>query len=251
MSSRRIANYVKSSLKGVVDTSFNAIVETVDSFQDSLSYSPKLRRKNSGKIDAVRRVFKYESLVFHGWRSIWCTYITIIAFYNFQRMKGEFADTYAGANTVPYHAHYDRKTSWDIMMVIAFFSIDLLIYLIRRKFMTRSIIIHHLLGIFLSSIALISKYPHHYHANLFMLSEMVSCLTVMSHYARKSRSRTMYKLYLLQYLLLTIFGRGWIWYTISTDLLQNDVGIFCYFGILPLILMDAIWSRQCIQGLMK
>jgi hypothetical protein len=251
MSGRKVVNIVKSTLKGVVDMSLNAIVETVDSFQDSLSYSPKLKRRSSEKIDVVRRAFKYESLVFHGWRSIWCTYITIVAFFNFQRMKGEFAKSYAGMDTVPYHSHYDRKTSWDITMVMAFFSIDLLIYLIRGKFLSRSVIVHHLLGIFLCCVEMFSKHPHHYHANLFMFSEIVSCLTVMSHYARKSKSRMLYKLYLLQYLLLTIFVRGWIWYTVSKDLLQNNVGISCYFGLIPLIIMDAIWSRQCIQGLMK
>jgi len=251
MSERGLIGIIKSKIKLIVDSAFDTIVGVVDSFADSFNTSPKLKKKESGKIDVVRRAFKYESLVYHVWRSIWCTYVTIVAFYNFQRMRAEFAITYADAEIVPYHSHYDSKTWWDIVMLIIFFSIDILIYLIRGKFMSRSVLIHHLLGIFLSLQTLIASHPHHYHANIFMCAEIVSCLTILSHYAKKSRSRTLYKIYLLQYLLLTIFARGWIWYTIGMDLMANNVSIACYLGFLPLIMMDIIWSRQCVQGLLK
>lgn len=216
----------------------------------------KLKSKNSSeKIDVIRRAFKFESLVYHSWRTIWCTYVTLVAFYNFLRLRDEFDDKYdafvINTKIIPYHTHYDRKTSFDIMMIIGFFLIDILIYVIRRKFMTRSGLIHHCVGIILGCTTLLSKYPHHYHANLFMCAEIVSCLTILSHYAKKRRSKTLYKIYLLQYIILTIFGRGWIWYTIFTDLLKSNSTILCYLGFLPLILMDVMWSIQCIQGLYK
>lgn len=248
MSKRRFVDTFQTSLKTLLDASFNTVVGTIDGFGEKKG---KLKRSNSGKIDAVRRAFKYESLVYHGWRSLWCTYVTIIAFYNFLRMRNEFSQKYDSSEVIPYHSHYDRKTSWDITMVVGFFLIDLLIYVIRRKFMTRSVIVHHLVGIILGCTTLFTKYPHHYHANLFMCAEIVSCLTVLSHYAKKSRSKTLYKIYLAQYLVLTIFGRGWIWYTVLMDLMISNVSFICYFGFVPLILMDVIWSRQCYQGLMK
>lgn len=247
MNERGITGYIKTGIKTAVDATLDVIIGSID----NLSFSPKLKRRNSDKIDVFRRAFKYESLVFHGWRSVWCTYITIVAFYNFQRMRAEFDTKYGNQDNIPYHTHYDRKTSWDILLAMGFFLVDLLIYVIRRKFMTRDVLIHHIVGLILCGIAVMSKYPHHYHANLFMCTEVVSCLTVMAHYAKKSRSKTLYKLYLLQYLLLTIFGRGWIWYTIGKDLIANSVGYVCYFGILPLLIMDVVWSRQCVRGILK
>jgi hypothetical protein len=251
MGERGLVGIAKRKFKGVIDSFFDTVVGAVDGVEGSLSFSPKLRKKGSGKIDVVRRAFKYESLVYHTWRSIWCTYVTIVAFYNFKRMRQEFAVTYADADVIPYHSHHDSKTWWDIMMVTLFFSIDILIYLIRGKFMSRSVLTHHILGIVLCLVTLVSNYPHHYHANLFMCAEVVSCLTVLAHYSKKSRSRVLHKIYLLQYLLLTIFARGWIWYTVSSDLLANNVSALCYIGFLPLILMDVAWSRQCVQGLLK
>jgi hypothetical protein len=242
-----IRNYVQRGVKYTIDTIFNTIVGSVDNF----SFSPQLQRRGS-KIDAVRKVFKYESLVYHGWRSIWCTYITIVAYYNFVRLEAELKEKYTdNGEAIPYHSLYDRKTSSDISMLILFFSIDLLIYMLRKKFMSRSVIGHHLVGITLCIIAFLSKFPHHYHANLFMCTEIVSCMTVVAHYARKSRSKTLYKLYLIQYLILTIFGRGWIWYRVLSNLIENDVSTFCYIGFLPLTIMDVIWSKQCIDGLRK
>lgn len=252
MSELGITEYFKTSAKIVMNTSYNMIVYAIDGFGENFfegGFSPIMRRHNFEKIDAVRRAFKYESLIFHGWRSIWCTYVTVVAFRNFRRMKNEFAIKYG--DIIPYHSHYDQKTSWDIMMLIGFFLIDLLIYSIRKKFMSRSVIAHHFIGILLGFIALISRYPHHYHANIFMCTEIVSCLTVLSHYAKESRSKLVYKIYLFQYLILTIFGRGWIWYTVLNDLIMMNASIACYTGFVPLVLMDVIWSRQCIKGLMK
>lgn len=246
-----ITGYAKSRFQRAVDGAFDTIVGTVWSIEDSMNFSPTLRKRGSNKIDAVRRAFKYESLVYHAWRSIWCTYVTIVALYNFLRLRTEFGSTYGDHEQIPYHSHYDRKTSWDVMMVIIFLSIDILIYMIRGKFMSRSVLTHHLFGIALCVITLLSKYPHHYYANLFMCTEIVSCLTILAHYSKKCRSKMMHKVYLFQYLLLTIFARGWIWITITSDLISNEVTMICYLGVIPLILMDIIWSRQCIQGLMK
>jgi len=251
-----VTGIFKTGIKTIVDGTLDLTISTMNGIMADgparSPYSPTVERRNSEKRDAVRRAFKYESLVYHSWRSIWCTYITIIAFYNYLRLNAEFDRIYTSHGIpIPYHSYYDPKTSWDITMVICFFAIDLLIYSIRGKFMSKSVIIHHLLGIALCSIALFVKYPHHYHANLFMCAEIVSVLTVLSHFAKKQKSKLLYKIYLFQYLILTIVARGWIWYTVAGDLIRNNVGVFCYFGLAPLVIMDVLWSKQCIDGIRK
>lgn len=226
--------------------------------------------RNAAKVDAVRKVFKYESLVFHMWRSLWCTYVTIVAFFNvlrigkvlendqmdnvFSRGQNALSDLTGivrEAKPLEYHTYYDRKTASDLKLMMGFLLIDVLVYLIRRKFMTKSTLIHHALCIVLCIIALYSPYPHHYHANVFLCAELVSCMTILAHFAKKCHSRLLHKLYLTQYLLLTVFGRGTIWYMIFTDLITIGASPLCYIGFAPLVLMDITWARQCMEGLQK
>lgn len=260
--------------KTVIDGVFDIIVDGgFTSFSSDTSSvnptSPIMKKRDSIKVDAVRKVFKYESLVFHLWRSLWCTFMTLTAIFNVIRignvienskvtpdtfdhtMFARLSSTYTEPDKFAYHTYYDQKTASDLRLMFGFLLVDFLIYAIRQKFMTKSTLIHHALCLLFCLIALYSPYPHHYHANMFVCAEMVSCLTILSHFAKKRRSRLLNKAYLLQYLLLTVFGRGAIWYVVLSDLITIGASWVCYVGFAPFIIMDIIWSKQCLDGIKK
>ena len=147
--------------------------------------------------------------------------------------------------------YYDENVEFNLKLIILFFLVDLVIMTIRKRFMNTSIVIHHVSSIFFCLISAYSKYPHHYHANLFLCSEIVSCLSIVKYFAKKYNSKTLRKFYHAQYLFLTVFVRGNIWLMVLTDIMTSKVSILCYIGLLPFPIMDIMWAKQCIVGLMK
>lgn len=196
------------------------------------------------------KAITYESMLFHIWRSVWCSYITYRAYYNVVRLNAVFEQN----PKLDRAAYFDTMTHRLIVQLICFFLLDLVFAGLRRKYtrhMSRSVFIHHIVSLCLASVTMIVSLPHHYYSNLFMCAEIVSCLNFVSYFAKTYKSAVLYKLYLLQYLLLTVFGRFYIWYTVYCDLAEYNVSILCYVGFAPLLIMDIVWSKQCVKGLLR
>lgn len=195
---------------------------------------------------------KYEDFAFYFCRSLWCIWITTASFSNLFRMNKLIKYVQSDQEIALYY-YYDENVELNLKILSLFFVFDLIFRVIKKKFNNKSIIFHHIISIALCLVTLTSKYPHHYYANLFMCTEVVSCLSILQYFAKKYKSNLLYKCYQIQYLFLTVFVRGGIWLTVLIDLNNSEYNTryICYFGIMPLAIMDVIWSKQCIVSLMK
>jgi hypothetical protein len=206
------------------------------------------RSKSKFFNNALRYICGFDQFSFNLWRSVWCSYVTYTAFKNVMRLNEVFKNN----SELKRHTYYDAKTAIDLKILVMFFLTDLVVHRIRINLMSKSTVIHHYVGIALCLSVMFSKYTHHYHANMLMCSEVVSMMTVLSYFAKQRKSRFLRKIYLLQYLLLTVFGRGYIWFNVVREFRSSsNISYLCYAGLAPLVTMDAIWSRQCINGLLK
>jgi hypothetical protein len=193
---------------------------------------------------------KYEEFLFYLFKNLWCIWITTTSYSNFIRINNDIQSL---NQPIALHNHYDEKVEFTIKCITACFVIDLIIFTIKRKLATKIIIFHHIFGIILCLSVLTSDYSHHYYASLIMCSEVVSCFSIILYFSKIFKSILLRKIYLAQYLFLTVFVRGSIWLKILFDLVTSDhkLNIICYLSIIPLICMDYMWSKQCIRGLLK
>jgi len=240
---------------------YQIILRSIDFIRSAYSnlcvFACSIRDKPSDTLRKIvsktkTKAITYESMLFHIWRSVWCSYITYMAYNNVMRLNAIF-ELIPDLNRAAY---FDPQTYSIILQLICFFVLDMVFAGLRRKFarhMSRSVFIHHMVSLCLTSITLIVSLPHHYYANLFMCTEIVSCLNFISYFAKAYKSAVLYKLYLLQYLLITVFVRGYIWYTLYRDLAAygSNISMLCYAGFAPLLIMDIVWSKQCVVGLLR
>lgn len=190
-----------------------------------------------------------DTFLYHMWRSVWCTYITVASILNVFRLKNIFDNDING--DIKRHLYYDNATVFNIYVVLCCVIIDLIIFYFKRKFYRLHLLIHHIIVIIFCALSQIVLSPHHYYCNLFMCSEVVSSILILAYIGKNSKDKTFYKIYLVLYLLLTFFVRGLIWGTLIKEAYLYNSRLICILGIMPLMILDCIWVNQCADGLNK
>ena len=175
--------------------------------------------------------------VFSLWRTLWCLYVSLLSFINISKK------TY-------------NNTLYLLLSVIAFMLIDIILIVRNKRIYNLQIIYHHIIVIILLLFGIytviFSNNPHHNVINMCISTEVVTSIHIVNHLAKKYKSIFYFRLYRILYILLTIFWRGNIWFTIISDAINNSTSnMLCVYGITPFVVFDVVWVRQCINGLYK
>lgn len=184
---------------------------------------------------------------FSVWRTLWGSIITILSFTNVLMLKSFFKEN----PDIEIHNYYDSFTYYLIVAITILVTIDMICLMFVKGLYNFQIVLHHMIMIGLLIAIFNVDVPHHYYASMFMTTEVVTFTTILPQYAKrkadKQQSERYYRMYLLLYIALTIFCRGYVWCKLLYYALTSHIAhYYCAIGVLPLLVLDIYWIKDCV-----
>ncbi|VBB17926.1 hypothetical protein YASMINEVIRUS_389 [Yasminevirus sp. GU-2018] len=183
------------------------------------------------------------------WRTLWGTAVTVTAFLNLSRMTGFLGQEPAFDEEHDKYLEYDYATQELVRTMFVCCIIDTLLLLFSKRLYNKQIVVHHAIMIVLTTIYFFAKTPHHFYANMFMSTEIVTITTFIPPIIR-NKDPKYYKYYLGWYAFLTVTWRFFVWFYMAFQVINtvNSLHI-CFVGVLPLFFLDVFWVKECIDGI--